>query len=237
MALGVLLAVAIGSVSTQASAAKPTDEKDKKIVVKVESGDTLTKIADKHDTTYVRLFNANKKIESPDLINVGDKVRVPGEDEKLPNRYDTFRKSLAAIAAPTAPVATNAPSTATAQPKETVNAPAPQTASTYRGSSAGNTYASGYCTWYVKERRGDLPNMLGNGGAWVSNAAAQGIATGSSPRAGAVAEQPGHVAYVESVNGDGTVNVSEMNYRGSPGGGFGKVSYRTAPASSFTYIY
>jgi len=227
--------MAIGSVSTAASAAEPTDKKDKKVVVKIQSGDTLTKIADKHDTTYVRLFNANKKLESPDLINVGDKVRVPKDGEKLPNRYDKFRSSLEVVSAPVTTSSTQA-------------APAPQPAQSYsaaptqsyssvpRGSSAGNTYAAGNCTWYVKSMRSDLPNMLGNGGSWSGNAAAQGFSTGTEPAVGAVAEEPGHVAYVQSVNGN-MVTVSEMNYSGSPGGGFGRVSTRTVSASTFTYIY
>lgn len=240
VALGVVFSMAIGSVSGTAEAAKPTDKKDKKVIVKVVSGDTLTKIADKHDTTYVRLFNANKKLESPDLINVGDKVRVPKDDEKLSNRYDKFRKSLATIVAPVAPAATgqqSAPTPAPAQPSRSYSAaPTPRSTPTPRGSTAGNTYAAGNCTWYVKSMRGDLPNMLGNGGSWVGNAAAQGFSTGSAPSPGAVAEQPGHVAYVQSVNGN-MVTVSEMNYRGSPGGGFGRVSTRTVPASTFTYIY
>lgn len=96
-----------------------------------------------------------------------------------------------------------------------------------------NTYAWGYCTWYVKNKRPDLPNSLGNGGQWVANAAARGFATGNVPRAGAVGEQPGHVVYVESVNANGTVNISEMNYNG----GLGVVNHRTVPASMFKYIY
>ena len=75
--------------------------------------------------------------------------------------------------------------------------------------------------------------MLGNGGQWVGNAAARGYATGSTPRAGAVAEIPGHVMYVESVNGNGTINISEMNYNG----GLGVVNYRTISAASARYIY
>lgn len=100
-------------------------------------------------------------------------------------------------------------------------------------SSANNTYAWGQCTWYAKNKRPDLPNGLGNGGQWVANAAARGLATGATPRAGAIGEQPGHVVYVESVNGNGTVNISEMNYNG----GVGVVHYRTVAASAFTYIY
>ena len=45
----------------------------------------------------------------------------------------------------------------------------------------------------------------------------------------------GHVAYVESVNDDGSVKVSEMNYNGGPG----VVSSRTisaGQAGSYNYI-
>lgn len=104
----------------------------------------------------------------------------------------------------------------------------------YRMVSDGrNTYAWGQCTWYAKNKRPDLPNALGNGGQWVARAAALGYATGSTPRAGAIGEEPGHVVYVESVNGDGSVNISEMNYNG----GVGVVHTRTTSASEFRYIY
>ena len=64
---------------------KPNINNKSKVVV-VKNGDTLTKIAKKHHTTYKRLFNANKKIENPDLIYPGDKVRIPAKDEKIKNR-------------------------------------------------------------------------------------------------------------------------------------------------------
>lgn len=102
--------------------------------------------------------------------------------------------------------------------------------------AAGNTYTKGQCTWYVKERRPDLPNGLGNASTWYARAAAKGYAVGGSPRAGAAgatsAGKYGHVVYVESTNGS-TVNISEMNYNG----GVGKVHKRTVSASSFKYIY
>ncbi len=100
-------------------------------------------------------------------------------------------------------------------------------------SSPGNTYVWGQCTWYAKNKRPDLPNSLGNGGQWVANAAALGFATGSTPRVGAIGEQPGHVVYVEAVHSNGTVTISEMNYNG----GVGVVHKRTVPAGTFTYIY
>lgn len=100
-----------------------------------------------------------------------------------------------------------------------------------------NTYMWGQCTWYAKQRRPDLPNNLGNANTWYVQAAADGYAEGTTPYAGAVGTTTeggfGHVVYVESVNANGTVNISEMNYAG----GVGVVHTRTVPASDFTYIY
>lgn len=111
------------------------------------------------------------------------------------------------------------------------------TASTpVRGVSTANTYDAGYCTWYVKERRPDLPNNLGNANTWYARAEAQGLAVGSLARAGAVgtttAGAEGHVVYVESVNSDGTINISEMNHTG-----WNEYDSRTVDASLFLYIY
>lgn len=55
-------------------------------IVKIKPGDTLSKIAKTHKTTYPRLFDANKKVKHPDLIYPGDKLRVPEKDEKLKKR-------------------------------------------------------------------------------------------------------------------------------------------------------
>lgn len=217
VALGAVLSVLLTGTTAYATDEAPTA---KSTIVTVKAGDTLSAIAKKHNTTYVKIFNANKSIINPDLINIGDKIRIPKKSEKLPDRFSQYQA---------APVVH--------QP--TVYAPATGTSATptstpyYGSSSAGNTYVWGQCTWYVKNRRPSLPNMLGNGGQWVSNAAAMGYSTGSYPRVGAVAEQPGHVAYVEAVHGNGTITISEMNYAG----GVGQVHTRTVNASDFRYIY
>jgi LysM repeat protein len=75
--------VAVGP-SAQA-AEKPKDKPQSKTVV-VQSGDSLSKIAKKQKTTYLRLFYANEKITNPDLIYPGDKLRVPHKSEKLKKR-------------------------------------------------------------------------------------------------------------------------------------------------------
>lgn len=83
----------------------------------------------------------------------------------------------------------------------------------------------GQCTSWVAHRLnrvGGLPFVQnrwrgihwGNAGTWGATARARGIPVDSRPAVGAVAwygRSPGHVAYVEQVNGDGSVLVSEMN--------------------------
>lgn len=187
------------------------------VVHTVKSGESLSKIAAQYQTTWKRLFDKNAQIADPNILNIGAAVSVPEPDEQLAERP--------------LPADVSTPQIRTANVRtRTARAAAPQVIS--GGSSAGNTYAPGYCTWYAKNRRPDLPNRMGNASAWVASAAAHGFATGSAPRVGAIGQQGNHVVYVESVNGDGTVTISEMNYRG-----VGVVSSRTAPASSFRYIY
>lgn len=178
----------------------------------VIAGDNLSKIASSHGTTWVRLFNKNTQITDPNILNVGDILTIPSIDEQLLERLP--------------PVITPAQQIDASQPQAVSTSPRVVT------SSAGNTYAPGYCTWYAKSRRPDLPNRMGNAISWTSSAAANGYSTGSVPRAGAIGQQGNHVVYVEGVNSDGSVTVSEMNYRG-----LYVISSRTVPAETFTYIY
>lgn len=72
--------------TAQASTPPVNSEEQSKTIVKVTRGDTLIKIAKKHQSTYPRVFSANPKIEHPDLIHPGDKVRIPAPDEELKER-------------------------------------------------------------------------------------------------------------------------------------------------------
>jgi len=99
-------------------------------------------------------------------------------------------------------------------------------------SGGGNGFSYGYCTWWVAHKR-YIP-WRGNAAQWWWNARPFGFAEGATPRAGAVmvmgissTSPQGHVAYVESVNPDGSFVVSEMNWWGVPGGGWNRVDYRT----------
>lgn len=108
-------------------------------------------------------------------------------------------------------------------------------------SASGNLYTSGQCTWYVYNQvGGSIGSTWGNANNWASAASAAGYTVNHSPSAGSILQSSsgamGHVAYVENVNSDGSVEVSEMNY----GGGPYSVSSRTisaGEASSYNYIH
>ena len=111
-------------------------------------------------------------------------------------------------------------------------ATAPQSPAVRPVSGGGSGFSYGYCTWWVAHKR-YIP-WRGNAYEWWWNARAFGFAEGATPRAGAVmvmgisgTSPQGHVAYVESVNANGSFVVSEMNWWGVPGGGWNRVDYRT----------
>jgi LysM repeat protein len=75
-------------------------------------------------------------------------------------------------------------------------------------------FPEGWCTWYVATKRN--VTWRGDAGWWYANASAAGYSVGSTPKVGAIMvtweSWLGHVAYVESVNPDGSWVVSEMNF-------------------------
>ena len=107
-------------------------------------------------------------------------------------------------------------------------------------SNGSNYYDWGTCAWYVFEQRSQrglgAGSNWGNATNWAAGAQASGYSVSNSPSVGAIMQTPaytngayglGHVAIVESVNGDGSVTVSEMQF----GGGVGQVNTRTISAS------
>lgn len=100
-----------------------------------------------------------------------------------------------------------------------------------------------YVAWKIASTGRYVPHFGGAGNAneWPSTAARHGISSGSTPKAGAAAVMKigryGHVMYVESVNGDGTITVSDYNrgwdglYRGPDAPG------SRMSASGLTYVY
>ena len=160
-----------------------------------------------------------------------------------------------------APAAASTASTSTASSSTSTPAPAAQTSSytyttgggfpavdpSFRASLNGGYF--GQCTYYVFNRMAQVGtpighSMMGNAAEWPSYARSYGYSVSNSPSAGsAIVFQQGlagadptygHVAFVEAVNADGSLYISEMNVRG-----LNVISYRTISASvaaQATYI-
>lgn len=181
------------------------------VVYKVAAGDTIDSVMAKYQANREQVVSFND-VESGNLP-VGEYIVLPGAQ---PAARATARPSLANVAG--------------------------SGGFAWGGGAVygSNGYDYGYCTWYVKNRKPELPSNLGNASTWKVLAQRAGFSTGNVPRAGAVIWTPprdyyGHVGYVESVNGDGSVNVSEMNTAG-----WGVVSRKTLSAeqaAGYGYIY
>lgn len=80
----------------------------------------------------------------------------------------------------------------------------------------GGPYVAGQCTQWAWYNRQDLPSTLGNANTWAVRAAAAGYVVNHTPSVGAIFQTTagwyGHVGYVEALNGDGSITVTEMNY-------------------------
>ena len=198
--------------------AKPTEQP---VYVVIAAGDSLASIAEKYNTTWTRIFDANESLSNPNAIDIGQKLRIPSAEEVLPDRSSAIVAAQQAAASSTLSTRTSTVTTRSYSSK-------PINSSSYY---VGNGM---WCTDYVHSRRPDVA-VYGNAGyGWISSAQAAGKSTGSAPRAGAVAVTNGHVAYVESVNSDGSYTVSEMgwNYRA---GNYNKRTVRPGTFGQFIY--
>lgn len=187
------------------------------VVYTVKPGDTADSLAQRYGADKNRIVTYNDAEFAG--LQPGQRIVIPGGT--LPN---TERPGYVAPSAPRPSYAFSG----------------------YAGSiGGGNRYAYGYCTWYVYERRAELGKpiggMWGDAKAWTYNARAASFAINRTPAPGAILVDPnaappyGHVAVVESVNADGSVTVSEMNYVG-----WAIISSRTIPAgqaAGYNYIH
>lgn len=151
---------------------------------KVIKGENLTQVSKKYNTTVERLFNKNTQLTDPDVLIIGVEITIPEPSEKLKPRIPPVEVKTAL------------------QPIK--NAP-------NQASTGLNGYYEGQCTGYVASRR-YVPPGWGNATDWKYNAQRAGWTVSSTPVAGAIGWRYGHVVYVESVNPDGSVTISEQNY-------------------------
>ena len=208
-------------VSTPKGKSNETKSIEQSTYAIVAAGDSLASIAEKYNTTWTRIFDANESLSNPNTIDIGQKLRIPSAEEVLPDRLSAIVAEQQAAASSTLSARTSTVTTRSYSSK-------PINSSSYY---VGNGM---WCTDYVHSRRPDVA-VYGNAGyGWISSAQAAGKSTGSAPRAGAVAVTNGHVAYVESVNSDGSYTVSEMgwNYRA---GNYNKRTVRPGTFGQFIY--
>lgn len=99
------------------------------------------------------------------------------------------------------------------------------------------------CTDWVAYRvriaGGYVPSGLGNAKTWDDRAPSYGFTVSSTPREGAAAVSNsgfyGHVMYVEAVNSDGSIVVSDYNRAGT--GKYDMNSLSAATAANLRYVY
>jgi surface antigen/LysM repeat protein len=194
------------------------------IVYKVKSGDTIDSVSSKYQANKDSFIAVNDA-ESGSLA-VDDLIWIPNGTQPLPNlRFSTASSGGFAWG--------------------------------YSAIYGNSGYDYGYCTWWAALRRSQIgrpvPSNLGNAISWKTLAARAGFGVDQAPQVGAVVWTPasygyGHVGFVEKINDDGSVWVSDMNSHGlasmdsnsSNAGGWARVSYRLlspSQAAGFWYIY
>lgn len=195
------------------------------VVYTAQAGDTVASIARKYGAAAERIISFNDL--EVDGVQGGQQLIIPGGVEQ------------AAPAPVQAPASTGY--TSNGQSTGSFDSTANLANAT---ASVGNRYASGNCTWYAYERRAQLGRPIGsfwgNASTWAINAQAAGFTVNKTPATGAIMQNGGgyagygHVAIVETINGD-SFTVSEMNYAG-----FNVVSSRTIPmsqAGNYSFIH
>lgn len=100
----------------------------------------------------------------------------------------------------------------------------------------------GNCVWWACHTRRDV-GCAGNASTWAACARQRGKTVNTTPAAGALVtwNTENHIAYVESVNNDGSINISEMDCYSSRacGGttGYNGVNRRTVSALGKSFIH
>ncbi|MBR3052477.1 LysM peptidoglycan-binding domain-containing protein [Candidatus Saccharibacteria bacterium] len=198
------------------------------IVYTVKSGDSVESIAEKYGSSAEEIVALNDL----EVSGISEGAKIVIKDGSLP---ETERPEYVAPA-----------------PRPTYNY-----TYTYLGSSSerqdievigffynlGGPYGAGQCTqwaWYKWQQNGrTVPTNWGNANTWAAMAAASGYQVDRSPAPGAIIQSGsgwyGHVGYVEALNPDGSIVISEMNY-GIPF----RAIRSTIPASyvgNFNYIH
>ena len=186
------------------------------VVYVVKDNDNISNIAEKYKSTISGILAQN----NIDAITAGETIFLPGGELPVDERpgYVAYTNVTSSVRGSS------------------------QYVLSIGSTRAGNNYSYGYCTWYAYNRRVELGlpayRSLGNANTWDDRARAGGITVSRTPIAGSIFQTDagyyGHVGIVESVNSDGTINISDMN--GIAGWGRRGVQYNVSP-SGYWYIY
>lgn len=102
-----------------------------------------------------------------------------------------------------------------------------------------NRTSTSYAAFKVYQSTGYDPYYYGNANSWPANAMASGRTVSTTPSANSVgvimAGAYGHVAWIEKVNSDGTVDISQYDYYNAGGTGWGHYSEMRVPSSTYNY--
>lgn len=165
----------------------------------VVAGDTIEGLAQKYKVEVNKITEQNKLALKQELL-IGQQILLPGAIKISPVKIvpkEDIKKKLFVKTSP----------------KKTTNK---TYATGYTGK--GSKFAWGNCTYFVANHKN--VTWHGNANAWLRNAAAAGVPTGSNPAPGAIITFQGsgynpyygHVGLVVDVDGDDVV-IKDMNYR------------------------
>ncbi|WP_204172388.1 CHAP domain-containing protein [Staphylococcus sp. GDY8P72P] len=185
------------TVSGTTSSSSSTTTSSSTTYYTVKSGDSLSSIAAKYGTTYQKIMELN---------GLSDYFIYPGQRLKVSGSSSTSSGSTSSGTSYKTPVFNHS-----------------------------NLYDWGQCTWHVFNRRAQIGKGIStywwNANNWDNAAPQDGYTVDRKPTVGSILQTDagyyGHVAFVERVNSDGSVYVSEMNYSAAPG----VKTFRTVPAS------
>lgn len=181
------------------------------VVYQVKDGDTVASITNKYQANQDTFMTVN---DAENGITAGELVWIPnGVQPLLVN------------------ITTRVLSTGTFSGAHRFNS---------CSSGISNGYDCGWCTWWAAFRRmqtgNPVPSNWGDAYTWAAAAAGSGHTVSLTPVAGAVIWfNYDHVGFVEGLNSDGSITISEMNQEG-----WDVVDYRNIPSdqlADYKYIY
>jgi surface antigen len=230
------------------------------------AGDTVSALAQKFGITSDSIrwsnsltgdrLNAGKQLLIPPVNGIVYTVKAGDTVDALAQRYNTNKDLL--VTFNDAELAGLRPGQVIVVPNGTPPASGGSSSFAWGGSYTAvygsNGYDYGWCTWWAAKRRQDIgkpiPSNLGNATTWARLAQRAGYVVNGTPEAGAVAYYKfigglGHVGFVEQVNPDGSIWISDMNYYGvseiggsASAGGWGHRSFhQVQPGELGGYLF